>query len=110
MCPTRKEGQLLSISTKASRERETGLRPNPKDLAQLREKVSGDGKMDSLLWENGCPSRLERFLCQKCFKRRGRHPNKRMEIWTKALSIGKIFINNQRAPKCLTVGDQLSKL
>lgn len=62
------------------REAETGLGPSLKHLAQLTENVCDDGKMDTLLWENGCSSRLERFLCQKCSKRRGGHPNKMMGI------------------------------
>ena len=62
------------------REAETGLGRNLKDLAQLLENVYDDGKMDTLLWENGCCSRLERFLCQKCSKRRGGHPNQMMGI------------------------------
>lgn len=62
------------------REAETGLGHNLKDLAQLLENVYDDGKMDTLLWENGCCGRLERFLCQKCSKRRGGHPNKMMGI------------------------------
>ena len=62
------------------REAETGLGPSLKDLAQLREEVCDDGKMGTLLWENGCSGRLERFLCQKCSKTRAEYPNKMMGI------------------------------